>query len=145
MTASTFIEKNVNGEESRIKIYIPTGYRYCRSSMSLKSIVPLKGARGSLFSGRATEAFFIMDTWTPVLPAFQGRSWVEGAVDIVLVKSSYADEAYGRGYCVRADDRLIFWCRGSGCRGGALDRGQSLDASSPPGADSRVGGSASIP
>jgi hypothetical protein len=125
------------GEGTFLTMSSPSGYKYCRSSMSLTSIVPNDGPRGSTFLGRADDESMYIETWTPVLPPGQGRSWVEGNVTLISVKSESAEAEYQSGRCVRGGQRVVFYCRGSGCQGGAEDRGQALDSSSPPGAGSR--------
>jgi hypothetical protein len=115
----------------------PSGYRYCRASMSLTSIVPHDGPRGATFLGRADDTSLYSETWTPIRQFGEGRTWVEGDLTLIAVKAQYAEEEYQSGRCVKGGSRVWFYCRGSGCEGGAEDRGRSIDASSPPAAGSR--------
>jgi hypothetical protein len=124
------------GEGTFMNLKLPDGYAYCSSSMRLTSIVPHDGDRGSTFLGRADADGLYSETWTPVMPAFQGSSWVEGDLTVVGVRSDMAAVKYMIGTCQRPG-RAIFYCRGGGCEGGAVDNGQSVNTSSPPGPGSR--------
>lgn len=124
------------GEGTFMTLALPSGYSYCSSSMRLTSIVPHDGPKGSTFLGRADATSLYSETWTPVLGPFDGRSWVEGDLSVLGIRTELAQSSYANGKC-HAPGRAIFYCRGGGCEGGAVDNGQSVDTSSPPGAGSR--------
>lgn len=136
ITALATLSGSTEGEGTFTKIALPAGYSYCAASMQLVSIVPHDGDRGSTFLGRADADGLYTETWTPVLPPFEGRSWVEADLTVIGVRSDLAQLNYANGRC-RPPGRAIFYCRGGGCEGGAVDKGQSVDTSSPPGAGSR--------
>src|SRR3982751_5363263 len=71
------------GEGTFMHLRLPDRYAYCSSSMRLTSLVPHGGARGSTFLGRADPDGLYSETWTPVMPPFEGRSWVEGDLTVV--------------------------------------------------------------
>ena len=137
VAAAGIIGSSAPDEGTFMRLSPPTGYKYCRASMSLTSIVPRDGARGATFLGRADDESLYSETWTPVRQFGEGRTWVEGNLTLIGVKNEFAEEEYKSGRCVRGGSRVWFYCRGSGCEGGAQDRGQSVDASSPPSAGSR--------
>jgi hypothetical protein len=137
VTALALLATTKDGEGTFMNINLPAGYSYCSSSMSLTSIVPRDGPEGSTFLGRADATGLYSETWTPNQVFGGGRSWVEGDLTVVGVSSASAQAAYASGECHAPNSRIVFYCRGSGCEGGALDRGQALDASTRPGAGSR--------
>ena len=104
--------------------------------MRLTSIVPRDGDRGAMFLGRADADGLYSETWTPIMPPGQGRSWVEGDLSVVGVRSDLATAKYMTGACHKPG-RAIFYCRGRGCESGAVDNGQSVDTSSQPPAGGR--------
>lgn len=128
------------GEGNGFTIGLPSGYRYCSAHFSLTSIVPHDGDRGSRILLRADDAGLYAETWTPVMPFGQGRSWVEGNITVVGVRADLAERSYGSAWtpCYNGNSRNFFWCRGGGCEGQVVDRGKSIDmASGPPGAGQR--------
>lgn len=135
-TAVAILSSKSEGEGTYTNIGLPPGYAYCSSSMKLQSIVPRDGDRGAMFLGRADATGLYTETWTPVLPPFMGRSWVEGDLTVVGVRTDLAQSAYASGKC-HAPGRAIFYCRGSGCEAGAVDTGQSVNTSSSPPAGGR--------
>lgn len=137
VAAAGVIGSSAPDEGTYMRLSPPPGYSYCRASMKLTSIVPHDGDRGSTFLGRADDESLYSETWTPVQGPFDGRSWVEGDLTLIGVKNEYAEQEYQSGRCARPGSRVWFYCRGGGCEGGAEDRGQAVDASSPPGAGGR--------
>ena len=117
-----------SGRGTYVTMALPSGYSYCSSSMKLTSIVQRDGPRGSLFLGRADPNSFYFETWTPVLGLGEGRSWVEGDLAVVGVRDDLASAAYSSGRC-HSPNRAIFYCRGGGCEGGAIDTGRRGSAS----------------
>lgn len=136
VAAAATLATNPQGEGTFMTIGLPAGYAYCSSSMRLTSIVPHDGDRGATFLGRADANSLYSETWTPNMPFGQGRSWVEGDLSVVGVRADMAQASYANGQC-HAPGRAIFYCRGGGCEGGAVDNGQSVNTSSPPPAGGR--------
>lgn len=136
ISAAAIFATQVQGEGTFMTIGLPSGYAYCSSSMTTQSIVPNDGDRGSTFLARADANSLYAETWTPVLPMGQGRSWVQGDLTVVGVRSDLAQASYANGKC-HAPVRAIFYCRGGGCKAGAVDNGQSVNTSSKPPAGGR--------
>ncbi len=124
------------GEGTYMHFALPPGYQYCKAKMTMGSIVPHVGPRGSLFLGRAEQRGLYVETWTPVNQMFAGGSWVEADLTIVGVRDDLAASSYENGgSCINpisdAGMRHLFYCRGGGCVD-TDDEGQNVDASSPP-------------
>ena len=122
------------GEGTYVTATLPSGYAYCKATMKMTSIVPHDGPRGSLFMAMSKPNGLYYETWTPVLPITEGRSWVEAGVSIVGIRQDLAASAYANGTCF-PPERALWYCRGGGCTD-TEDRGQAKDTSSPPGANS---------
>lgn len=131
--AATF-SRNIQGEGTYVFTKLPSNYTYCRASVGNVSITPHDGPRGSLFMGQSRPDGLYYETWTPVQGYGGGTSWVETDVTLIGVRTDLADQARATGKC-GTPMRVLWYCRGGGC-GPREDRGQSLDASSPPGANS---------
>lgn len=126
------------GEGTGIQVNLPSGYRYCTANFRLTSIVPHGGDRGSRILLRADDAGLYAETWTPVLGLGQGRSWVEGDVIVIGVRTDLAEGAYaGPTPCRKGSSRPFFWCRGAGCEGSVSDVGRAISMDGEPGADER--------
>ena len=126
------------GEGNGFNVNLPSGYRYCTSNFRLTSIVPHDGDRGSRILLRADDNGLYAETWTPVLGPGEGRSWVEGDVTVVGVRSDLAASAYsGATPCRAGNSRPFFWCRGSGCEGSISDTGRAISMVGVPGAGER--------
>lgn len=135
-TVGAQLSTQQDGEGTFMKVGLPAGYAYCRAQMRMTSIVPHDGPRGSTFLGRADPDGLYMETWTPVLPPGQGRSWVEGDVTVVGVRQDIAGARYASGACRPAGGRALWYCRGGGCVA-TEDHGQAVPTGSAPGAGSR--------
>lgn len=120
-------------ETADFRFTLPAGYRYCASSMTMTSIVPFDGDKGSLFSSRALPNGVSAQTWTPVR-SDGGRSWVEATIDVVGIRDDLAEAAYSSGNCLApgsGEGRLLYYCRGGGCVS-TKDRGQNVSTDTPP-------------
>lgn len=137
VSAAALLATRRDGEGTFMDVGLPSGYAYCRSTMSLVSIVPRDGPRGSTFLAQARPNGLYVETWTPRRSNFEGRSWVEADFTIVGVRQDAAEAAYSSGRCYRPASRALFFCRGSGCEGGAQDNGQNVHTGSAPSAGSR--------
>jgi hypothetical protein len=120
---------------------LPAGYSYCSATINTASIVPHDGPRGSTLLARADKRKLYVETWTPVLPLAQGRTWAEADIRLIGVRDDLASSAYASSAspCYAPNSRIILYCRGGGCEQprSTTDKGQSVNASSPPGASSR--------
>lgn len=137
---AALLSRNVYGEGTESNLTLPSGYAYCMARVHTVSIVPNGGDRGSLLLTRADGNGLNVQTWTPVLPPFDGRSWVEANITLIGVRNDLAEASYRNdGPCYRPNSRVFLYCRGGGCEVPRTtdDRGQAVDASSPPGAGSR--------
>jgi len=123
------------GQGGNMTIRLPQGYAYCSSEMKMVSIVPHDGPKGSLFLGEAKESSLFLETWTPTLSMFDGRSWVEANLTVIGVRQDLASTRYQNGTCQRPN-RHLWYCRGGGCID-TQDRGQDVDVRTPPSANSR--------
>jgi len=139
IAAGALLSDRSQGEGTWMSIGLPDGYSYCKARMETVSIVPNDGPRGSLFLARADSAGLSIETWTPVLPPLQGRSWVEANISVVGVRNDLAAARIADGTCRRGNERHLVYCRGGGCENPRVteDNGQNVDVSSPPGARSR--------
>lgn len=135
VATAALLSTTQQGEGTYMTIRLPSGYVYCRAAMRMTSIVPHDGPRGSLFMAMTRNDGMYAETWTPVLPWGEGRSWVEADISVVGVRTDVAGQAYASGRCLRPGNRALFYCRGGGCVN-TEDRGQSVNTSSPPGANS---------
>lgn len=125
-------QREPGSETANFRFALPAGYRYCSSSMSMTSIVPYDGDRGSLFSSRALPNGVSAQTWTPVR-SDGGRSWVEATIDVVGIRADLANSAYASGQCLNpgtGEGRLLYYCRGGGCVS-TTDRGQDVAPTLP--------------
>lgn len=122
VAVASAIASRRDGEGSNHVVQLPDGYRYCTSRFRLTSIVPRDGDRGSTLLLEARNNGLAIETWTPVLPPFQGRSWVDG---VAVVTGVRADLGNTPG-CHSSDERHFLVCRGSGCEGEAVDRGRRV-------------------
>lgn len=123
------------GEGWHSTVTLPEPYVYCNVQMSMVSIVPHDGPRGSLWLGevRGPREFYL-EAWTPRRGLGNGRSWVEADVTIIGVKPSLQNF----GNCHDSNKRTIWYCRGGGCEGKPItDTGQAVSTAHPPGASSR--------
>lgn len=139
VAVAALLSSTPQGEGTESNIHLPSGYSYCRATISLVSIVPHDGSRGSTLLARADAAKLNIQTWTPVLPLGQGRSWVEANISLVGVRDYLAEQSYSSGKCVRPESRIFLYCRGGGCESpkNTVDSGQSVDPSTAPNANSR--------
>ena len=129
-----------DGEGTYIDIKLPSGYSYCKATINTVSIVPKDGPRGSTLLARADNNQLYIETWTPILPVGQGRSWVEADIAILGVRNDIAEREYGTfGDCEKPSSRVILYCRGGGCESPKTteDNGQSVNAAVRPTANSR--------
>lgn len=131
--ASISKSQKSGSETADFRFTLPAGYRYCASSMTMTSIIPFDGDKGSLFSSRALPNGVSAQTWTPVRND-GGRSWVEATIDVVGIRYDLAEAAYSSGRCLApgsGEGRLLYYCRGGGCVS-TKDRGQSVSTNTPP-------------
>lgn len=131
--AATF-RRDSNGEGMFVFADLPSGYTYCRASMKMVSIVPHDGPRGSTFLGQSRDHGFYYETWTPVRPITEGRSWVEAKIAVIGVRDDLAAEAVSSGTC-GTPMRVLWYCRGGGCHD-TEDKGQSKSSATRPAANS---------
>ena len=118
-----------SGEGTTMTIYLPDGYRYCRSEVKMVSIVPNEGSRGSTLMVRAMRRGIAVETWTPILGLGEGRSWVEADITVFGVHESISDLSVVN-RCHPATGRSILTCRGKGCVD-TIDEGQIVSQESP--------------
>jgi hypothetical protein len=135
--AATFAQTK-DGEGTYIDLKLPAGYSYCSGTVNVYAIVPRDGSRGSTTIARADAQSMHIATWTPEQGAFGGNSYVRGDATVMGIRDGLAASNTGADKpCRSRGSRVWFYCRGSGCEGGASDSGQAVDASSPPSAGSR--------
>lgn len=109
------------GEEHYASFYLPSGYEYCGSEISFKSIVPKSNGKRPVFSARAVSRGVDLYYTTPKL---RQRSWVDAAVAVYGVRSDLAASKRRSGDCKAPGDRIILEC-GEGhqdCDGPYRDR-----------------------
>jgi hypothetical protein len=100
------------GEEGWYTVKLPAGYKYCRSTIRMISVVPATGDRASVFSARANQDNIGMYTWTPKQGLGGGRSWVEAIVTLYGVRNDKADQYRAAGTC-KPYGMLLLSCRGA--------------------------------
>ncbi len=140
VAVAALLSSSGDSELTEMNIKLPPGYSYCKSSLHTTSIVTHDGPRGSTLLARADPRSLNVQTWTQVLPPGHGRTWVEADISIVGVSDALAEASYNNGSCFRPGNRIFLFCRGGGCENprDTADSGQSVDPSTPPGANSRL-------
>jgi hypothetical protein len=104
------------GEEADTQWHVPTGYSYCAVRPVILSVVPAGGDRASLYEFAAEPTAVGLHTWTPALGVGQGRSWVEGEIEILWVKIDQKEMYSSVGKCAPLGARVrILSCRGTTC------------------------------
>jgi hypothetical protein len=107
------------GEQTDYVLPIPAGYAPCAAIVTVKSIVPADGPRGSTVNGAINPANVQISTWTPTRHVGEGPSWAEGDVAYFGIKPAFLDEFVRKGVCKRvASQETLISCRGRSCSAG---------------------------
>lgn len=119
---------SVEGEQTDYVLPLEPGYAYCGTRIRVTSIVPHDGDRASTINVAVNTAELQMSTWTPVRHFGEGRSWVEGDIQLYGIKPEYLHEFVESGVCKEVTSQIaIFSCRGGGCDAG-ITHGNPQDA-----------------
>jgi hypothetical protein len=142
VAVAAMLSTSKDGEGADNLVSLPDGYMYCSAQFHLTSIVPHDDERASTLLVEARQengrGGVNVETWTPVQGMFGGRSWVEGDLTVVGVRSDLADSAYSMGTChsVPNQRRAFLSCRGGGCEGTTVDVGHTV-STAPTGPNER--------
>lgn len=117
------------GEETNYTVPLEPGYAYCATRLKVTSIVPADGERASVINAAVNPQGLQMTTWTPVMRPGEGRSWVEGDIQVFGIKPEYLDEFVTKGVCKKITDQVaIISCRGRATCGPGVSHGDPLGA-----------------
>ncbi len=108
------------GEETWYEFPVAEGYAYCSSRISIVSIVPASGPGASVVSASVEPKGFVgIYTWIPKLRAWEGKSWVEGYLEITGILPQYLQEFAQKGICAPISALVnLINCRGNPCSPG---------------------------
>lgn len=113
--AAISVAHNISSEEYRFEIHVPPGYSFCHAYWHLTSANPPSGDRDPALGMTAVDDKVGIYAWVGHKPAFGGRSWIDGELAILGVKSDLAAQYRQAGKC--APLGTFVDCRGGGSHG----------------------------
>ncbi len=119
----------IEGEDTHYVLPVEPGYVYCATRLRVTSVVPADGDRASVINAAVNIKELQMTTWTPVRHSWEGRSWVEGDVQVYGIKPEYLDEFVGKGVCKKVTTQVaILSCRGKNSCAAGISHGDPESA-----------------
>lgn len=106
------LSRQPRSEEGSYEIWLPAPYLFCRATVETTSVVPSKGARGSILQVKSIDEGLWVYTWTPKQTYGEGRSWVDAVATVVGVLPEYRQDAIGKRLC-NPPGQLFMNCRGA--------------------------------
>lgn len=118
-TAASKIDAKEKGEDTRIDVVLPSGYKYCRSRIEFDSVIPGDDGRSPKFAATAKPTGVHVYTWTPVNHHGDGKSQIKARMSVLGVRQDAPQKLLEANSCTdRKDDYTIYSCQGKHCKVG---------------------------